>query len=1030
MSSQNNPMSQDPSLSSEQPSKKKKNARITFRDNEIITTEDTSRIQREGTQPILIHSKEGLSSFIPRTPPKNLMANNSLRTKYFEDEEEGSDVEEDESEEVNDARASSTITIRTTSVGLMDLDEENTDATPSPKRAAKLKSSKTFVPKSSSQENSSPIPRSVTRSNFTRKPMRPSSSFYGEILTTPNNSSKKHKTMEMKRRNSIRRMKSVFDFGREESHHNFPFYDHERGAFIGTDEDEIEIAQASSVDDDTEISESDKRKFAYRTKMALKKLYEQFKSIILFISRFVYIITVGFVLFVLFNIFSVLSWISIFGVDHGKALFRLSFFVLNPFKKKLVFPDISKEKTTEESSLLIDSTSNHARVEPKSAKAVHVIWFILFGLPLTFIQGSIAVLFWFSVVAAPISKLIFDINKHMFFLRFRHGNVAQLEKIDNSINGESTMESDDSSQDDSSIRMTSPLSFSTFKWKLFSINVPLLNLLVTIPVTLGLHYGLEEELTSKYSMVIFVLSIVSAMPLAIIIGHCVESIVAQTSFIFGSMINATFGTIIELILYFLALYKELQGVVMQSITGAILAAILLTPGVSMIFGGIRYREQYFNRYAAGVSSILLFIAVVGAFLPCVYFLLFGAQELKCGQCLSGLPYNRTIEEPDLTMNSVNSIYQKTHDSAWNWIEKAQQTVKKLYGKKYKKHVNTLHGKKLSEVTKKQSINTIYGRDIEIVPYHIDSEDITKGTNQLSFHTFIEIPNIVQESNFTPISNNSNSTYSIRCVGCDLSLEDFIHDPLYQNKVRPLAFTTAIILPFAYIFGLIYSLRTHRFLMQKPPKKAYSGEPSTANEASTSEKNHDTEKHKDDNSEEEEVPVKTKESNEGDSHQETEEGIWPIWIAILVLIVCTAAYSFVAEVMTASLEPAFDSIGVNSQFAGLTFVAILPSLGEFLNAIQFALNDNVTLALEIGNVAAIQISLLQIPILVLGSFFFFGGNQKMVFSLEFPQFNLFAIFFAVFVLNIISRDGRSNYFHGLSLVFVYVFIVVGFFFIYF
>lgn len=596
-------------------------------------------------------------------------------------------------------------------------------------------------------------------------------------------------------------MKSVFDFGNEEPHHNFAFYDHERGAFIGTEEDEMD--EVGPVED-TEMSEEDKQKFAYRAKMAFRKAYEQIKSIILSLTRFFYIVTIGFILFSLFNFFSVLSWISIFGMEYGKGLFRLSFFVLNPFKKKLVFSNIDNGKSTEERALLSDDTSNHSTSEPRSKKAIHVIWFMLFGLPLTFIQGFIAVLCWFPVISCPISKLIFNINKNMFFLRFRHGIIVKNEKLDRSINGESTTTSDDSSEDDSSIRMTSPFSFSAFKWRLFSINVPLLNLLITIPITLGLHYGLDEELSSKYSMLIFVLSIVSAMPLAIIIGHCVESIVAQTSFIFGSMINATFGTIIELILYFLALYKELQGVVMQSITGALLAAILLTPGVSMVFGGLRYREQYFNRYAAGVSSILLFIAVVGAFLPCVYFIFFGAQELRCGQCLSGLPYNRTIEEPDLSINSLMYLKSANSNQDWSWVEKAKTTFKKLYGKKYKKHVTTLHGKRVSDITKKQSISTIYGQDIEIVPYA--TEEIAKVS---SFHTLLAIPSILQVSNFTPISNHTNSTYSIRCVGCDLSLEDFIHEPLYQNKVRPLAFTTAIILPFAYIFGLIYSLRTHR-----------------------------------------------------------------------------------------------------------------------------------------------------------------------------------------------------------------------------
>ena len=41
--------------------------------------------------------------------------------------------------------------------------------------------------------------------------------------------------------------------------------------------------------------------------------------------------------------------------------------------------------------------------------------------------------------------------------------------------------------------------------------------------------------------------------------------------------------------------------------------MLLLPGLSMIFGGIKHKEQKFNPAAAGVSGILLLLSVVGSF---------------------------------------------------------------------------------------------------------------------------------------------------------------------------------------------------------------------------------------------------------------------------------------------------------------------------------------------------------------------------------------------------------------------------------
>jgi Ca2+:H+ antiporter len=70
--------------------------------------------------------------------------------------------------------------------------------------------------------------------------------------------------------------------------------------------------------------------------------------------------------------------------------------------------------------------------------------------------------------------------------------------------------------------------------------------------------------------------------------------------------------------------------------------MLLLPGLSMIAGGIKYKEQKFNPVAAGVSSILLFIAVVGAFTPTIFYHAFGQSSEQCGSCVVDFVSNSTI----------------------------------------------------------------------------------------------------------------------------------------------------------------------------------------------------------------------------------------------------------------------------------------------------------------------------------------------------------------------------------------------------
>ena len=129
----------------------------------------------------------------------------------------------------------------------------------------------------------------------------------------------------------------------------------------------------------------------------------------------------------------------------------------------------------------------------------------------------------------------------------------------------------------------------------------------------------------------------------------------------------------------------------------------------MIIGGIRFKQQFFNRQAASVSSALLLISVVAALLPSLFYQLYsGNYELKCGTC-------------------VNTIVNQSQ--------------------------------------------------------------------------LLKLP-VVTSVNNTPL----NSTYGIVCDGCSYVEKNAMTDPVYLNKALPLAYTVAGILPFAYLIGLIFSLK--------------------------------------------------------------------------------------------------------------------------------------------------------------------------------------------------------------------------------
>jgi Ca2+:H+ antiporter len=122
---------------------------------------------------------------------------------------------------------------------------------------------------------------------------------------------------------------------------------------------------------------------------------------------------------------------------------------------------------------------------------------------------------------------------------------------------------------------------------------------------------------------IFVISLASVIPLSYFIGMAVASISAQSSIGMGAVINATFGSIIEILLYSVALTQSKGHLVEGSIVGSLLAGVLLMPGLSMCSGALRKKEQKFNAKSAGVTSMMLIMAFIGTLTPTLFYQTYG-----------------------------------------------------------------------------------------------------------------------------------------------------------------------------------------------------------------------------------------------------------------------------------------------------------------------------------------------------------------------------------------------------------------------
>ncbi len=118
----------------------------------------------------------------------------------------------------------------------------------------------------------------------------------------------------------------------------------------------------------------------------------------------------------------------------------------------------------------------------------------------------------------------------------------------------------------------------------------------------------------------FILTSVTIIPLAFVMGKATEELAAHLGPGPGGLLNATFGNATELIIAIFALSSGLVEIVKASLTGSIIGNLLLVLGLSMLIGGLRFKEQDFDSCAATTRSTMLALAVIALVMPSLFII--------------------------------------------------------------------------------------------------------------------------------------------------------------------------------------------------------------------------------------------------------------------------------------------------------------------------------------------------------------------------------------------------------------------------
>ncbi len=326
-----------------------------------------------------------------------------------------------------------------------------------------------------------------------------------------------------------------------------------------------------------------------------------------------------------------------------------------------VRPAKSYGATTMASSYAVGvSMSNESKAEVWVGKLCFWLALITVIAPLLLLVSLIC---WFFIFTIPMARLNWALIKHLFehptSIRFCAAPIVPVSEEGEEVTGDeqngdveatpvafkhARLSAGQAAPSGSPTSTVLLCTYTAWGWKYYKytvggVNIIFVNLLpfvlfaildgiVLLPMAerrehAGKHVpAFLAFITSR--ALIFVMSLASVIPLSYFIGMAVASISAQSSIGMGAVINATFGSIIEIILYGIALTQSKGHLVEGSIVGSLLAGVLLMPGMSMLSGAVRRKEMKFNAKSAGVTSMLLIMAFIGTIAPTLFYQTYGS----------------------------------------------------------------------------------------------------------------------------------------------------------------------------------------------------------------------------------------------------------------------------------------------------------------------------------------------------------------------------------------------------------------------
>ncbi|KAJ1742417.1 hypothetical protein LPJ78_002390 [Coemansia sp. RSA 989] len=642
----------------------------------------------------------------------------------------------------------------------------------------------------------------------------------------------------------------------------------------------------------------------------------------------------------------------------------------------------------------------------------------------------VSALSWFAVFSIPMGKLTHTLARYLWrdplSLHFRAGDFPTVKVA----NEDDAAEEAEEPAPTVLLCTNDAVGWYYYKYTVDGVNILFYDMLALAVFVLIAAFVIAPLTDHKHFLVqpavLFPMCLLSTVPLAYFIGQAVSSISAQSSLGMGAVINATFGSIVEVILYSIALTQGKSQLVEGALIGSLLAGLMLMPGTSMIAGGIKHKVQRFNAKSAEVTATLVIMSIIGAFAPTLFYITFAVPEFEC-------------QDEDTDMRRCRQINSDFLDDPFY-----QQTVRPF----------------MYFCTAILPLSYLIALWFSLKTHvkHIYSSGHT--TNPILRHVLELFRRTVGPDATTRLNQRLHRSRPVQPAPADAEPQVSRGDVQEPEAISGEQDETAL-LPTGQRMSSSRLSRSPSYYTYNPADAPSS----LANVPRLSEVPRVLAADPDDQLPDLGLLERVADGEgaaDGGGHGHDAPN-WSKAKSAFILCTCTVIFSLIAEVLVDTVDVVIQGLGIKEKYIGLTLFALVPNVTEFLNAIAFAIQNNIALSIEISNAYTVQVALLQIPILVAFSAFYgvpdfvtspAHGLRELavrwmsqpssvrklanhhlptepsayVFALLFPQWDLIAILFCVFLLTYMLIEGKANYFKGSILCLSYFVWLVGYAFV--